>query len=91
MTEKREPSESSDLDPLFRPNSVAIIGASPDITRGGGLLWRRLCDHGYSGKKYPVSTRYAEIDGVRCYRSVSDLDDPVDLAILAVPAAGVED
>lgn len=83
-------SKSTDLDLLFRPRSVAIIGVSSDSSKGGGFIWWRIHEHGYPGKKYPVSRSSTELNGVPCYHSVSDINEPVDLAIVAIPAAGVE-
>lgn len=67
------------LDLLFRSRSLAVIGVSSNPHRGGGLIWRHICEMGYSGRKYPVSIRHDEIGGVRCYRSVLDIDEIVDL------------
>ena len=82
--------EGIDLDLLFRPSSLAVIGISQDPTRGGRFIWGRVQTQGYQGKKYPISRSFTELDGVRCYRSVSEIDDPIDLAIAAVPSAAVE-
>jgi acyl-CoA synthetase (NDP forming) len=80
----------ADLDLLFRPRSVAVVGASPDPTKGGGFIWWRLNEHHYRGKKYPISRSSKELNGSPCYPSVSDIEEPVDLVIVAIPAAGVE-
>ncbi|MFC2045261.1 acetate--CoA ligase family protein [Chloroflexota bacterium] len=80
----------ADLNLLFKPRSLAVIGVSSNPHRGGGLLWQRLIEQGYNGGKYPVSIRHDEIGGDRCYRSVRDIEEVVDLAIIAVPAATVE-
>jgi len=90
MREKNWPAKDTDLDLLFRPRSVAIIGVSSDFSKGGGFIWWRIHEHGYLGKKYPVSRSSTELNGVPCYHSVSDIDGPVDVAIVAIPAAGVE-
>lgn len=90
MRERHWASKDTDLDLLFRPRSVAIIGVSQDFSKGGGFLWWRVHTQGYLGKRYPVSRSCTELNGVQCYRSVSDIDEPVDLAIAAIPAAGVE-
>jgi len=82
--------EGTDLDPLFRPSSLAVIGVSQDPTKGGGFIWWRVKAQGYQGKKYPISRSFTELDGVPCYRSISDIDEPIDLAIAAVPSAAVE-
>jgi acyl-CoA synthetase (NDP forming) len=82
--------EGTDLDLLFRPRSLAIIGVSQDPSRGGRFIWWKVQTQGYRGKKYPISRSCTELDGVPCYRSVSDIDEPIDLAIAAVPASAVE-
>ncbi len=80
----------SGLDLLFRPRSLAIIGVSPDTSKGGGFLWQRIQRHGYQGKKYPVSRRCSNINGIPCYKSVSEIPEEVDVVIAAVPAQGVD-
>jgi len=81
---------SMDLSPLFEPRSVAIVGASPDTSRmGGGLMLKFLRQHGYRGAVYPVNPRYVDIDGMRCYKSLQELPEPIDLAVVAVPAEAV--
>lgn len=79
------------FDGLFHPRGVAVIGASRDPTRGGGQPMRALLAHGYTGRVYPVNPKYDEIGGVRCYRSVSGIDGPCDLAVIALPANAVLD
>jgi acyl-CoA synthetase (NDP forming) len=90
MNQNTPKAPHTDLDLLFRPRSVAIIGVTQDVTRGGGFLWRRLKEHGYQGKTFPVGRTCMEMDGIPCYRSVCDIPDVVDLAIAAVPAPVVE-
>jgi acyl-CoA synthetase (NDP forming) len=90
VREKDWTTKDTDLDLLFRPRSVAIIGVSSDISKGGGFIWWRIHEHGYRGKQYPVSRSSKELNGVPCYHSVSDIEEPVDIAIVAIPAAGVE-
>jgi hypothetical protein len=50
MSQNTPKAPHTNLDLLFRPRSVAIIGVTQDITRGGGFLWRRLKEHGYQGR-----------------------------------------
>jgi acyl-CoA synthetase (NDP forming) len=90
MTRKDKTEESTDLDLLFRPRSLAIIGVSQDPSKGGGFIWGRIQRQGYPGKKYPIGRSVTELDGIPCYRSVTDIQEPIDLAIAAVPAAVVE-
>src|SRR5436305_2333267 len=77
------------LDFFFAPQSIAIIGASPDPKKIRGLLQSMLQKNGYPGKLYPVNPSYEEIAGVRCFPSISAIGEPVDLALIAIPAAGV--
>jgi acetyltransferase len=74
---------------LLSPRGIAIVGASGDITRFGGQTVRALNTSGYAGGIYPVNPKYAEIDGRRSYASVSAIDGPCDLAVIALPAAHV--
>ena len=90
MKQKNWTDKGTDLDPLFRPCSLAVIGISQDPTRGGRFIWWRVQTQGYQGKKYPISRSLAELDGGPCYRSVSEIDEPIDLAIAAVPSTAVE-
>jgi len=75
------------LSKLFEPRGVAIIGASADLTRIGGQPVRALNRFGFKGQVYPVNPKYWEIDGLRCYAAVGEIEGPCDIAIIAVPAA----
>jgi acetate---CoA ligase (ADP-forming) len=80
---------TTDLGPLLRPSSIAIIGASavPDVIPG--LPQRILAQHGYRGKVYPVNPRYESIDGLPCYPDIDAVPGPVDVALIVVNAARV--
>lgn len=78
------------LHALFRPQSIAIIGASTNPMKPGGQPLAALLASGYSGEILPVNPRYEEISGLKCYASLMDISVPVDLAIIAVPAKDVE-
>jgi acyl-CoA synthetase (NDP forming) len=79
-----------DLELLFKPRSLAVIGISKDLGRGGGFIWWKIRSQGFPGRVFPVSRSCRELDGVPCFPSITDIRDPVDLAIAAVPAAAVE-
>ena len=64
MTEKQGKSRGMNLDLLFRPRSLAVIGVSQDFSRGGGFLWSMIDNHGYQGKKYAVSKSQGSKDAV---------------------------
>ncbi len=79
------------LHPFFHPRSLAIIGASSDPERIGGRPLRFLIEGGFAGALYPVNTAgHAELQGRTAYRSVLDLPEAVDHAIIAVPLPAVE-
>ncbi|MDP6352959.1 MAG: acetate--CoA ligase family protein [Alphaproteobacteria bacterium] len=78
-----------DLTPLLKPRAVAILGATADARRVGGRPLSFLRRFGFPGAIYPVNPKYSEIDGARCYRSVADLPEAPDMAVIAIPAKGV--
>ena len=75
------------LDPIFRAKSVALIGASSNPTKWGGMVLERILSSGFRGGVYPINPRETEISGVKTYSSVLDIPDPVDLAVFTIPAA----
>jgi len=77
------------LNALFNPQSIAIIGATQDTRRAGGQPLHSLTHLGYAGTVYAVNPRYTEIEGRPCYASVDALPQRCDLAVIAVPAAEV--
>ncbi|HXY37972.1 MAG TPA: acetate--CoA ligase family protein [Planctomycetaceae bacterium] len=79
-----------DLEALFRPRSVAVIGASRDADSMSGTLFRNVC-YSFRGPIFPVNPHAGEIDGLRAFRSLSEIPEPVDLALIAIPAAAVLD
>ncbi len=84
-----EPARSSfvpDLKPLLAPRSMAIVGASGDITKWGGSALRNILDGGYTGTIYPVNPKGGEFFGLKVYPSLEDLPEAPDLALLAVGA-----
>ncbi|MGV7216353.1 acetate--CoA ligase family protein [Bradyrhizobium sp. UFLA05-112] len=76
------------LDPLFKPRSIALIGASDDVARIGGRPLRYLREGGFKGAVYPVNPKRDTVQGIRSYDSVAALPEVPDVAILAVPAQG---
>lgn len=79
------------LDRFLRPQSVAVVGASDKPGALGATLLTNLDRNGYSGAIYPVNPKREEIMGKRCYASVDALPEGVDVAVLAIPRAGVLD
>ena len=74
---------------LFRPGTVAVIGATPDPRKVGYALLRNL--ERFKGSVFPVNPKYEEILGKRCYKSVLQIPEPLDCAVVAVPAKVVPD
>jgi acyl-CoA synthetase (NDP forming) len=72
------------LDGLFKPESIAIVGL-PRGMKTGKLFLMALKDQGYPGPIYPVHPEAREIDGLKTYPSLSAIPGPVDLAIILVP------
>ncbi|MCI0713337.1 MAG: acetate--CoA ligase family protein [Chloroflexi bacterium] len=79
------------FEAFFRPQGVAIVGASRDPFKLGYGVVRNLVNHHYDGGIYPINPRADEILGHKCYNTVFDVPDPVDLAVLVVPAPAVEE
>ena len=82
--------QPSSLDALFRPRSVAILGASDDPTRISGRPVRYLIEGGFAGGIYPVNPNRETVQGLKAYKSLADLPETPDLALLAVPAGLTE-
>src|SRR5580704_12384427 len=81
----------SSLDPIFKPQSVAVIGASASPSSAGGILMRNLMENPFGGVVYPVNPKRKAVHGVLCYPSLKDVPEAVDLAVIATPAATVPD
>lgn len=84
-------SEARSIANLLRPQSVAVIGASSDPKKVGHVLLANAISAGFTGPVYPVNGpgQTRSVRGIRAYERVIDIPDPVDLAVVAVPAAGM--
>src|SRR5262245_21625128 len=78
-----------DLKALLWPRSVALIGASPGTDNLRGRTLEVLRSYPFAGAFYPVSRSHSEVQGLRAYRSVTELPGPIDLAVLIIPAEQV--
>ena len=74
------------LDPIFKPKSIAIVGASRDPRAIGHQCVKNLLDSKYKGKIYPVNPKADEVEGLKCYHSILDIPDEVDMALITIPA-----
>ena len=77
------------LDTFFAPESIALIGASRDSEKIPGRLLSMLRKNEFPGKLYPVNPNYGDIDGLTCYPSIGAVGQPIDLAIVMIPARAV--
>ncbi|KKQ39500.1 MAG: SucD3, partial [Candidatus Magasanikbacteria bacterium GW2011_GWA2_37_8] len=75
------------LDSIFNPKSVAIIGASTEVGSVGNDIVKNLTTQGYTGKVFPVNPKATKLYGLKCYPDVLSIPEKVDLAIIAVPAS----
>jgi acetate---CoA ligase (ADP-forming) len=79
------------LEPFFAPTSVAVIGASPRPGSIGGELFRNVLRAEFRGVAYPVNRSGESVAGVRAHRSVAEIGDDVDLAVICLPGSAVLD
>ena len=79
----------SSFSTLFNPRGVAIVGATADTNRAGGQALHALAHYGYTGNILPVNPNYDTLGKHRCYRNIADIDQPCDVAVVAVPAKHV--
>jgi len=77
------------LDRFFAPDSIALIGASRDLDKIPGRLLSMLRRNGFPGRIYPVNPNYGELDGLTCYKSIAEIGQKIDLAIVVIPARAV--
>ncbi len=80
---------SPSLKPFFTPNGVAVIGASATPGKLGYGVIANLIRSGYQGPVYPVNPRVDEVMGLRAYPDVSSVPDPVELAVIIIPAPAI--
>ncbi len=77
------------LDAIFKPRSIAVIGATPRAGSIGREILNNLFANEFNGKIFPVNPKYEYIHSTKAYPSVTSISDPVDLAVIVVPAANV--
>jgi len=80
---------AKDLDAIFKPRSIAVVGASRDPESFGHRVIRCLVESGFEGPLYPVNPRAGEIHTLPCHPSIKNLPRRVDLAVIVVPASKV--
>lgn len=80
-----------DLNKIFKPESVAVIGASDTPGKVGYIIVSNMISGGYKGKIYPVNPKGGEIQGLKAYKNIKDIPEKVDLVIMSIPAAFVNE
>ncbi|MBU1669706.1 MAG: CoA-binding protein [Actinobacteria bacterium] len=80
---------SEQLDHLFEPRTIAVIGASNRMGKWGYIVPANILAGGYKGKVYPVNPKETEILECPCCPSIMDIDDEIDLAVVTIPAERV--
>jgi acyl-CoA synthetase (NDP forming) len=81
------PKYKKPFDYLFRPASIAVIGASSDTLKPGGRVLKLLREHGYAGDLWPVNPKAEHIAGLPAFKAIAALPSAPDLAIVGIPAA----
>jgi acyl-CoA synthetase (NDP forming)/GNAT superfamily N-acetyltransferase len=88
---REQRAEARSVHNALHPTSVAVIGASTDPSKIGHAVLANLLRANFTGPVYPVNPATRSVRGVRAYPSVTDIPDEVDLAVVAVPAAGIDE
>ena len=99
LREKPEPQiisnaepDSSYMDLFFNARSVALVGASPEAGKVGNSVLHSLAKHDYKGKVFPVNAKgYQEIMGIKAFKSLDDITEPVDVVVVTVDLKFVPD
>ena len=77
------------LESFFRPQTVAVIGASARPGAIGGAVFRNIVEGGFTGRAFPVNRSGEPVAGVAAVHSIEELAEPIDLVVICVPAAAV--
>ncbi len=80
---------ASSLDAIFRPASIAVIGASRDSSSIGREILHNIIEYEFNGAVFPVNPKAATVHSLKCYPDVGSIPDPVDLAVIVVPRSVV--
>jgi acyl-CoA synthetase (NDP forming)/RimJ/RimL family protein N-acetyltransferase len=88
---REQAAEARSVHNLLHPRSVALIGASTDPDKIGYAVLGNLLRADFTGPVFPVNAEHRSVRGVRAYPSVLDIPDPIDLAVVAVPAAHMDE
>ena len=89
VEERDHAAVTASLRPFFEPERVAVIGASRRRGTIGGELFRNVLAADFTGAAFPVNRDGEPVAGVRAYRSIGDIPEPVDVAVIALPGSAV--
>ena len=89
VAERERIAETRSVARLLAPKVVAVIGASRTAGTVGNAVLGNICENGFAGIVHPVNPRAESVRGLKCYPSIADVPDHVDLAIISVPAGAV--
>jgi acyl-CoA synthetase (NDP forming) len=78
-----------DLETLFNPKSIAVVGATETMLKWGSFIISNILEGGFKGPVYPISTSHQSVYGVKAYASLRDISEPIDLVFVATPASTV--
>ncbi len=79
------------LNPLFTPKSVAVFGASDRADAIGQIVFQNMLESGFQGGLYPINPKRPEVQGRKAFASLSEIGEPVELAVIATPPQTVPD
>lgn len=79
------------LEPLLRPERIAVVGASDDPARISGMPLRYLVEHGFPGRLFPINPKHASVQGLPCFPTLRAVPEAIDLALIALPTHAVLD
>src|SRR3982751_6404715 len=77
------------LEAIFAPQSVAIVGASPDPSKLGHRVLRNIVDNGYAGRVFPIHPTAPTVLDLPSFPSIGAVPEPIDLAVIVVPSQAV--
>ena len=83
--------ERQSLDPIFRPETVAVIGATERSGSVGRTIMWNLISNPFGGTVYPVNSKRPNVLGIKAYSSIAEVPEQVDLAVIVAPAPAVPD
>lgn len=81
---------NSNLDTLFKPTNIAVIGVSEEQGKLGTVIYNNIKSAGFSGNLFAVNPKYDKLHGVKCYKSITEINEILDLIVVVIPAKYVK-